>query len=244
MSAEDARVIDISPEQEIERVALPIVQTAKMAKVVDSETMNAADTLQIAIKDMIKKIDALFEPMAQKAFAAHREITGKWKAMKAPLEEADKYLKGEVKGYLRKLEEERIAEQRRLEEEARRTAEEERLAQAEAAEKAGDIELAEELIAEPVVVHTPVVHIEAPRVDNRKYRTVWKAQVVDRTAFILFIADMLRKSQELTKQGRRAEAGIYAEYVDALDVKQSWIDSKSRALGGKTNLPGIRPYET
>lgn len=242
MTAEAARVI------EIETYAVAVREEAGTPeprfRVTDIDTRTAAD-LRVQRADIaLQTIEEKLGPRRDQANTLHKSLTGLINELSAPWKEEKTYYVAEVKAFNRKLKEERLAEQRRLEEEARRKAEEERLAQAEAAEKAGDIELAEELITEPVVVHTPVVTIEVPRVDNRKYRTVWKAQVMDKTAFILFIADMLRKAQDLMKQGRRAEAGIYAEYADALTVSDSWINSKARALGLKMSIPGLRSYET
>ena len=110
----EAQVIDITPTTEVETRALAIPEKARLVVVTDNDSMAIADNTKGLIKDMIKEIDATFKPMADKAFQAHRAITGKWKEVVQPLKDADEYLTGQVKGYLRKVEEERQAEERRL----------------------------------------------------------------------------------------------------------------------------------
>jgi hypothetical protein len=243
-AAEAARVLEIvEPEKEIEAKALPIPSQAKAIAVIDNTTMVAADNMQETIRLMIKKIDDTFKPMAQKAFEAHRAITGKWNAIKAPLDEASRYLVSQVKTYKRKLEEEEAAERRRIEEEARKKAEEEALAEAERLEQEGFTEEAEAVISEPVHYAAPKFTSSAPKVDNRKYRTVWKAEVTDKIVFIIFVADMLKKVPELKKQGRHAEAQVYAEYAQALEASPSWLNKKAVAQGKNLCMAGIRAYE-
>lgn len=240
-----ARVLEIvEPEKEIEAKALPIPAQAQAIAVIDNETMVAADNMQETIRLMVKQVDECFKPLADAAFKSHRTITGRWNAIKAPLEEASKYLVGQVKSYKRKLEEAEAAERRRIEEEARKKAEEEALIEAERLERDGHTEEAEAVISEPVRYTTPKFESSIPKVDNRRYRTTWKAEVTDKAEFILFVADMLRKIPELRKAGRHAEAQVYAEYAQALDVRQAWINTKAAAQGKALNMAGIRAVES
>jgi hypothetical protein len=266
----------VEPEKVVEQKALAIPDQAKAIKVTDKETMGKADEMQKNIAAMIKEIDGVFEPMAQKAFAAHREITGKWKTIKAPLEAADKTLKEGVKTYLRAERERAEAEERRLadiarkEEEERRRMEAQRLAderkaeedrriaEAEAAQKAGDEAKAAQIIedaanaaeqakaqetaiiAEPIYIAPVRVEQEVVKVDQRKYRTVWKAEVVDREALIIYIAEQLSKA---AKTQSPAERSVYKEYAQALTPNDSWLNSKARSLGAQLVIPGVRVYE-
>jgi hypothetical protein len=198
---ETAQVIDITSTVEVERKTLAVPEQAKLIVVSDDESMMMADNTKAAIKGLIKEVDSCFEPLAQAAFQSHRTITSKWKSVKAPLEEADKYLTGQVKTYLRKLEEEREAERKRLEDEARRQEEERRLEEAAALEaeaarlKAeGKTEEAEaitqeaaQVIDEPIYV-PPVVMPETPRMDQRTYGITYAAELVDKMDLIRFVA--------------------------------------------------------
>lgn len=198
---ETAKVIDINETAAVESKALALPDKAKLIEVHDDESMGFADRTKQDIKAMIKEIDDTFKPMADKAFQAHRAITGKWKNIKAPLEDADKYLTGQVKAYIRKTEEEREAERKRLEEIARKQEEERRLQEAEALEKEaarlkaeGKVEEAEsvaqeatQVIEEPIHV-APVVMQAGPKVDRRTYGKKYTAVLVDKMVLIRFVA--------------------------------------------------------
>jgi hypothetical protein len=220
-----AEAIDITPTIEVETKALAIPEKAHLVVVTDNESMTLADNTKAAIKDMIKEIDATFKPLADKAFQAHRAITGKWKEVKAPLEEADQYLTGQVKGYLRKLEEIRQAEEKRLREEAFKTEEERRLREAEELEKEGNHVEAEAVIQEEIYVPPPIVRSEAPKVDNRRYRTIPRARCVDKMKLIKFVA-------------------MNPALADLLDINQSAINNKAKSMGKEiNNIPGLEYYE-
>lgn len=223
MSALEA--IDITPTTEVETKALAIPEKAHLIVVTDNDSMTMADNTKGLIKDMIKEIDATFKPMADKAFQAHRSITGKWKEVKAPLEEADQYLTGQVKGYLRKLEEIRQEEERRLREIARKQEEERRLAEALEAEKEGKQEEAQAILEEEIFVPPPVVKVDAPKVDNRKYRTIPRARCVNKMALIKFVAQN-------------------PALADLLDYNMSVGNNKAKAMGKEiNNIPGMEYYE-
>ena len=174
----------INLNQEIESKALAIPEQAKLITVTDNESMERANTFKLDIKAMMKEVDDFFKPMADKAFAAHRAITGKWNETKAPLKAADDHVTNQVKLYLAEVRRAQEAEEARLREIARKEEEERRLAEAEALEKEGRPEEAEEILSEPITYVAPVVHIETPKVDNRMYRTQLKVRVKDRIAFL------------------------------------------------------------
>jgi hypothetical protein len=222
----EAQVIDITPEiEEIDRQALTIPNQARLVRVVDNGTMQLADNTVNAINDFIKKVDEHYKPMADAAFKTHRSITARWKEVKQPLEDAKAHLVNQVKAYQRKLEEIRQAEERRLAEIARKEAEERRLAEALQAEEEGNTEEAQAIIEEEMFVPTPIVKPDVPKVDNRKYRTIPRARVTNKMALIRFIA---------------ANPAL----ADLLDVNQSVINNKAKAMGKEiNNIPGLSYYE-
>jgi len=205
-------------------MALP--EKARLIVVEDNEAMEVADRAKDDIKQMIKTVDEFFKPMADKAFQAHRAITGKWNEVKNPLVEADKYLTGQVKGYLRKCEEIRLAEERRLAEIARKAEEERRLAEAVAAEKEGNHEEAEAIIQEPIYVPPPVVESAAPKADGRKYRTLPRARVIDKMKVIKAVA-------------------MNPALQDLLDINISVANQKAKSLGKAldSTIPGLQYFE-
>lgn len=170
--------------QEIESKALAIPEQAKLIAVTDNASMERANTFKLDIKAMMKEVDDWFKPIADKAFQAHRAITGKWNETKAPLKAADDHLTNQVKLYLAECRRIQEAEEARLREIARKEEEERRLAEAEALEKEGRPEEAEEILSQPVTYVAPVVRVETPKVDNRMYRTQIKVRVKDRMTFL------------------------------------------------------------
>jgi len=218
--------IDITPDiQEIDRQALAIPDQARLIHVTDNGTMQLADNTVNAINDFIKRVDEHYKPMADQAFKSHRMITSRWKEVKQPLEDAKVYLTGQVKGYLRKLEEIRQAEERRLREEARKAEEERRLAEALEAEQNGSIEEAQAILEEEIYVPPPVVKVEAPKVDNRKYRTIPRCRCIDKMKLIKFVA-------------------MNPALADLLDYNVSVGNNKAKAMGKEiNNIPGLSYYE-
>jgi hypothetical protein len=170
--------------QEIESKALAIPEQAKLIAVTDNASMERANTFKLDIKAMMKEVDDWFKPIADKAFQAHRAITGKWNETKAPLKAADDHLTNQVKLYLAECRRIQEAEEARLREIARKEEEERRLAEAEELEKEGRPEEAEEILSQPVTYVAPVVRVETPKVDNRMYRTQIKVRVKDRMTFL------------------------------------------------------------
>ena len=217
--------IDITPMIEIETKVMAIPEQAHLIVVSDNDSMTMADNTKSAIKEMLKDIDGVFKPMADKAFQAHRAITGKWKEVRAPLEEADAYLTKQVKTYLRKLEDIRLEEERRLREVARKQEEERRLADALEAEKEGNVEEAQAILEEEIYVPPPVVKVAAPKVDNRKYRTIPRARCIDKMKLIRFVAQN-------------------PALADLLDYNSSVGNNKAKSMGKEiNNIPGLSYYE-
>jgi len=223
---ETATMIDITPEiEEIDRQALTIPNQARLVRVVDNGTMQLADNTVNAINDFIKKVDEHYKPMADAAFKTHRSITARWKEVKQPLEDAKAHLVNQVKAYQRKVEEERQAEERRLAEIARKEAEERRLAEALEAEKEGNVEEAQAILEEEMFVPPPVVKVDVPKVDNRKYRTIPRARCIDKMKLIRFVAQN-------------------PALADLLDYNSSVGNNKAKSMGKEiNNIPGLSYYE-
>jgi hypothetical protein len=223
---ETAKVISISETQEVEQEALALPEKARLIVVDSNEGMAMADQTVNDIGLMIKKVDGVYAPLAKSAFENHRKVTGDWNKAKKPLEDAKDYLVGQVKTYQRNLREAAEAEQRRLAEIARKEEEERRLAEAAQAEAEGNHEEAEAIIKEEIYVPTPVVKVETPKVDNRKYATRQRARVVNKMAIIQAVA----KNPALQ---------------DLIDINTSAANNKAKALGKELSrvIPGLEYYE-
>jgi hypothetical protein len=211
-------------DKEIESKALAIPEQAKLVTVTDNESMEQANTLKLDIKAMIKEVDDWFKPIADKAFQAHRAITGKWAETKAPLKAADDHLTNQVKGYLAEVRRKQEAEEARLREIARKEEEERRLREAEELEAEGRTEEADEVLSEPITYVAPAVKIDTPKVDNRMYRTTTKGRIKDAKAFYQYVA-------------------ARPELYDLIAVNEGNLNRKIKALGKAFNMPGVELYE-
>lgn len=214
--------------QEIESKALAIPEQAKLIAVTDNASMERANQFKLDIKAMMKEVDDWFKPIADKAFQAHRAITGKWNETKAPLKAADDHLTNQVKLYLAECRRIQEAEEARLREIARKEEEERRLAEAEALEHEGRQEEAEEILSQPVTYVAPVVRVETPKVDNRMYRTQIKVRVKDRMTFLRNV---------------RPETLLECLNEAAWTAIESGMSRKAKALGKAFSQAGCEVYE-
>jgi alanyl-tRNA synthetase len=224
---ETATMIDITPEiEEIDRQALTIPNQARLVRVVDNGTMQLADNTVNAINDFIKKVDEHYKPMADAAFKTHRSITARWKEVKQPLEDAKAHLVNQVKAYQRKVEEERQAEERRLAEIARKEAEERRLAEALQAEAEGNTEEAQAILEEEMFVPPPVVKVDTPKVDGRRYAVKPKARIISKMDIIKTVASN-------------------PSLADLIDINMTVANQKAKAFGANLGkiIKGLAYYE-
>jgi len=213
----------------IESKALALPEQAKLITVTDNESMERANTFKLDIKAMIKEVDDFFKPMADKAFQAHRAITGKWNETKKPLQDADAHVTNQVKLYLAELRCKEEEEAARLREIARKEEEERRLREAEALEQEGRNEEAEEILSEPITYVAPApVKTEVPKVDNRMYRTQVKVRVKDRMAFL---------------KGCPPHTLLEILNEAAWSTIESGLSRKAKALGKAFSQAGCEVYE-
>jgi hypothetical protein len=227
MEANTARIIDISGEPEITEIK---VETQKylapisIFHVVDTESMSMADNTIKDINSRLKAIDEKLEPKKKVAYQAYKEWLSLIDELKAPLEQAKKYLQGEGKKYLEAEETKRREEEARLREEARKAEEERRISEAEQAEREGLIEEAEAILEEEIYVPPPIVEKTIPKVDNRLFQKRWKGKGTDLMAAIRFIS-------------------VNHQYKNLLTFDQTAINNLARSMKGKSPVPGIEFIE-
>lgn len=182
----------------------------------------AAEHLQ-AIKALQAEADQTFDPIVQKAYAAHREALSQKKRITDPLNQAESILKRNMGVYAQEQARLRMEEERRLREEAERQAAEEREREIEAAETAGASIEEVAVIAEAPLVRRPVVVAQAPRVQGVSSREIWKAEVTNVQALIKYVAT------------RPELANLLAPNMPA-------INALARSLRSAMNVPGVRVW--
>lgn len=171
-------------------IVSPIIAWAKGLVIkTAADFEKAGDYLVSHIKDGQKKIDVLFDPTIKAAHEAHREACAAKKAMRDPLDEAERIAKDKLKAYKeevarlqREAERKAIAEAAKLQEEAAKLQ-----AQSAKALAKGDESKAQEKAeaAEAASVQAAQVQVAAvapaplKKFAGFSIRKVWKWKVVD-----------------------------------------------------------------
>jgi len=218
----------INLNHEIESKALALPDQARLITVTDNASMEQANTFKLDIKAMIKEIDEFFKPMADKAFQAHRAVTGRWAETKKPLQDADAHVTNQVKLYLAEIRRKEEEEAARLREIARKEEEERRLQEAAELEASGNIEEANEILEAPITYVAPAPIINTPKVDNRMYRTQLKVRIRDRRNFLKSVNPDVLLECLSESAWQTIEAGL---------------SRKAKALGKAFSMPGTELYE-
>ena len=221
---EASRVLLTPEAEEVTTRALTIPEQADAVKIVDADSYVKASGLWQDIRALRAKVKESFDPIIQKAHAAHRAALDSKAKVDAPLEVAEKTVKKAMNAWDEEQERIRQEEQRRLQEEARKREEEARLAAAIEAEQAGAKEEAEQILEEPVYVAPVVVQKQTPKVQGGPvFRTVWKHQVTDLMALV------------------KAVAAGHAP-LTAIQANDVFLGQQARSLKDALRIPGVKAY--
>ena len=172
---------------EIEESALSIPAQAQAFRIVSNGDYKQADDLLVAWKVIENEIHTAFDPICDAAFKAHKEAVSQRKKYLDPIESGRTILKPKMFSYQQEQERIRQEAQRKAEEETRKQAEEIALQAAVEAEAAGNKELAEAIINEPVKAAPVSIPKIVPKVATT-FRTQWYAEVVDFKKLVIEIA--------------------------------------------------------
>lgn len=166
----------------------PVVQEAKSFSVGNVEShATALERIKI-LRNGERAITEYFEPSRKAADAAKKEVLAARDGLIGPFAEARGIYDRKAQEY--EAEERRKADEeaRRLQDKARREEEERKLAEAEEAEKAGDKELRDRILEEPVEVPVVAVAPAVAQVQGVTTRTLWSADVFNLRMLIEFVA--------------------------------------------------------
>jgi len=109
---------DVTIKKELQKDANGAVEKAKSMVVSDNQgNKKASDFLKI-LKNFQKEIKAELRPAIDKANELHKHLTGQEKRLLAPLQEAEKAIKGKISTFLDEQERIRMEEQRKAREKA------------------------------------------------------------------------------------------------------------------------------
>lgn len=188
-------VVEKEVVQEAQMNASNFLEAARKIAVItnDDEYMAASTFRQERGLKAKRFIDEKFDPIIDKAKEAKKAAEASRKAaadlkdeVMAPIAEGIKLIETSMKSYHEEAERKRREEEERLRKEALRKAEEERLAQAEALENAGEAELADKVLEEPVQA-APLPKMPPPLAKGG-VRTYYSARVVDLMVLVKAVA--------------------------------------------------------
>lgn len=180
----------VTQEAELKQQALTVTERAKLVKISDQDTYDAATSMLLQeIIPFRKRWKDYWETLRVPAYAAYQGILSKFNEGDRPAEAAERQVKAEIRRWdeeQQKILEER---QRQAQAEAERQAEEERLHAAIVAEESGATE--QEVAS---IVDTPVAVVAAPvqptyaKASGVSKRDNWKAKVTNMKDLVKAVA--------------------------------------------------------
>lgn len=163
----------------IQRETATVQRTATELTITDTPSYTSAADFLKGIKRVRDQIGETFDPLIKSAHDHHKQLIAEKKKHDAPLDEAERVVKGKIASYQQELERRRQEEERRLQEQARKEEEERRLAQAVELEQQGEAEAASELIEATIETPPVVVAAAVPKVAGISTRKNYKFRIVD-----------------------------------------------------------------
>ena len=182
------QLVETPDTTDLEAEGSALVQRANAIAIIDGDTFTAAVNFMNDCATRRKTIVAKFAESKQKAHEAHKAICALESELLGVVDKAEREAKKRIGEY--RLEQDRRAEEerRRLEAEARRREEDRIVSEAKEAQDAGDVDLANEIIAEPIAIPPVRVAPPTPKVAGVQFRETWKFQITDPLALVRHIA--------------------------------------------------------
>lgn len=200
--------------------ALTFPDQARALCISDAATYQGACEFLKGVKALRDEIAETFDPHIKRAHEAHKALLREKSEAEAPLADAERIAKSALVAYDREQERIRRDEAARQQAELRRQEEERRLAEAVALEEAGEVEIANAILNEPVRVPTVAVAPSTPKVSGISYRETWSASVTNLHALVTFVA-------------------ANPSHVGLLSANMPALNAQARSLKGQMQIPGV-----
>lgn len=217
---------------EAETKALTALEKARSFEIVEVQDRVLVENDIRLLKMLEDEITATFGPLVKKAHETHKAILAEQNKALVPVNDARKLLKQKAMAWDNEQEIARREEENRLRDIARRQAEEEALNAAAQAEADGDHEVAEAIVAAPVVVPQVTIPKAFKAGTLTSGRSTWSATCFDAAAFIK----------------AAASGNSIALSILTTPAAIEFIESKMRPMAVSMkqglNVPGIRSVET
>jgi hypothetical protein len=199
----------------MENEQLAIVETLVAFPVIATEDQyREAGELYKAGQAALKEIDLRHQDDIDFAHREHKRLIAVRDAVKKPVEEAVRRIKGHMNVYRDEQERAARAERARIITEARKREEERKLAEALAVEASGNQAAADAIMQEEIMLPPVSIPAPVPKVEGVVFRTAWKFEVTD-------------------------PAAVPREYLAVDEIK---IGKVVRASGGTITIPGVKVW--
>lgn len=207
---------------DMQNVGETYLETYRALEIESDEMLKLAGGWLKTLKGAMKELEAIRQKFVKPLNDHVKWINDQFRPGKRAMEEAEKVLKGKIRLYQVRQDEER---RRISHEERRRVAAEKAALQAEierAAEEGNEEEVEQLTLRE--MTTTPAVPPDTPKIDGVHIRRKWDFEVVDKIAFLKAVVDGLLPES-------------YA------DVNMAAVRKVVRASGDIVTMPGIRIFE-
>ena len=210
----------LKPEQQTE--VLRVADEGNAPRVVDQESYDFAAEFLKEIKERLKKVASVFEPI-QKGQREVAKVTREQRArLEDPLLKAKIHIGSEAASFTRKMEAEQRELQRQADEIARKEEEERRLREAEAAEAAGATKATvNRVLDQPMPAPRPKVAPVFQKATGQSVRKNYSAEVESFGALV-----------EAVHKGKVP--------IAALQANESFLNGQARAMKEALNYPGVK----
>lgn len=223
---------ELVPVEEVEVEVAEVCDRLLLLEINDTTDYDRAGNALLEIKDNLKRVDDVFEPMRKATYKAYQEVMAQKKGLTEPLDLANTHIRALMTEYVERKEAEYAEAERKAIEVARKQAELEREKELEAALKKGDEQKAEALVAAPITVKQDriVVKDEIPVSDRVTYRDVWSG-------------DLIGDDQDTRDNSLRALCHAVAEGsapLSLIQVNTKTLNALAKSLKEDMQFAGIR----
>lgn len=210
---------------DIERKAMvtELVQRCEQLSIITVEDLHAADGIRGAISDVLLLVSKRHKPVISELNKAHKDAVAEMSKEELPLLQARGAIDKKIRDWTTEQERlQRIAEAQ-VAERMRKLEEERKLAEAQVLQDAGRMDLADQVISEPVLPPPVILPRAVPVLANTTERDNWKANVTDKRALIKAVAD-----------------GAVPHI--ALEVNMTYLNQQARSLKDLLRIPGVEAW--
>ncbi len=211
---------------QMEKSAITLFDRANSLQVVDDDTCLKAEQMMVEIKTASKKWVEFFEPMRKSAEDTKKSIMAKINLLKLDAsgenkaKSAFRTLSSKTGKYRQEQDRIRREEAEKVRQEQIKQEEDAKEEAAVKAEKAGDSELAEAIVEEPVYV-PPAKPAEVPKTEGVSYTERWSHEVINLMALVKAVVE-----------GKAP--------LQALQPNDTFLGNQARAMKTESLYPGVR----